>query len=175
MTTAVLEATDKQLVWLKTLVSEKDLSGLNDNLRDSAKKVSGGWSVSRTEASQLIDSLKSAPRVAVPAKNTGIFAGLPLSKYAVERDGVVEFYEIREYKSTTYMRLLVGAPGDWNRVKVGYDRQKEVASLIRAAGATEAAKKYADEHGICAVCEAKLSDELSRARGIGPICWARFN
>jgi hypothetical protein len=34
-----------------------------------------------------------------------------------------------------------------------------------------AMKTFADELGVCARCHRDLTDDVSRARGVGPVCW----
>jgi hypothetical protein len=35
--------------------------------------------------------------------------------------------------------------------------------------------RYGREIGYCGMCNLRLTDELSRERGIGPICWGKFD
>jgi hypothetical protein len=98
---------------------------------------------------------------------------LPLSKYALEESGVLTFWEIKEYRGVRYLRLLVGAPGEFRRVKVGFDRARAVADQIRR-DAHGYALAFARHYTCCAVCGADLSDETSVALGLGPICRRRF-
>lgn len=55
-----------------------------------------------------------------------------------------------------------GAPGAVNRI-----RPETRMTLEQAAG-------YGKLYGRCIACGAKLTDEVSIAAGIGPICGARF-
>ena len=41
-------------------------------------------------------------------------------------------------------------------------------------GPEAGAYRYAKEHRVCAVCHAPLTDPVSRARGLGPVCAVRF-
>lgn len=127
-------------------------------------------------ASREIDRLKALP-VAVPTPNVvarvGYLDGIPASKYSVVEDGVRTFWEVKTWQGRAYIRLLVGAPGDFNRVKVGFDRAQRVAAELKldVLGAAQAFAKF---HTCCAVCGADLSDETSVALGLGPICRRRF-
>lgn len=51
--------------------------------------------------------------------------------------------------------------------------QAEALARIEAAGPAEARQRYGQEIGRCGVCNRRLTDDLSRARGIGPDCWTR--
>lgn len=91
-------------------------------------------------------------------------------RYALrKKDGTVSFFEVSEYKGKTYLRLLSGAPGDYQRHKMDLVTQfKAVSHLLDDPAA--AVKLYADERNVCAKCHSPLTDADSRARGLGPVC-----
>ena len=126
-------------------------------------------------ASREIDRLKALPVVAQAprAAEVRLLDGLPASKYSVVEGGVRTFWEVKSYKGHAYLRLLVGAPGEFQRVRVGEGRAIEVVAAIRV-NPLEAAQAYATHYTCCAVCGADLSDETSVALGLGPICRRRF-
>lgn len=161
------QATDRQLSFLNTLRVERGYVAIHAD----------DWTgVTKARASKLIDEMKAMPRANAPrpdAPRVGYLDGLPLSKYSVIEEGVRTFWEIKRFKETTYMRLLVGAPGEFNRVKVGLDRARTVASEIRQDPAA-AALAFANHYVCCAVCGAELSDPVSVALGLGPVCRTRF-
>jgi len=87
----------------------------------------------------------------------------------------------------------LGCPGDWRKVKLAWPQQKAVLDLILADsyldsgppeepfetpvqlnGPQAAVVRYSREFVRCACCDAPLSDPVSRAQGIGPVCITRF-
>jgi hypothetical protein len=166
MTTAIANpATDRQLAFLNTLRIERGYVAIH--AEDWAQ-------VDKRDASRLIDAMKALPRAATAtAVRANVLDGIPFSKYAITEDGVLTFWEVKSYKGTAYLRLLVGAPGEFNRVKVGYDRATRVATVIKG-DVLAAAQAFATHYVCCAVCGADLSDETSVALGLGPVCRRRF-
>lgn len=163
------QATARQLAFLNTLRVERGYDAINADAWDR---------VTKRHASQLIDSMKALPRraaAAAPAPRAGGYlADIPFSKYSVVESGVRTFWEVKAWKGTTYIRLLVGAPGEFTRTRVSYTRACLVAALIKA-DVLAAAQAFATHYTCCAVCGADLSDETSVALGLGPICRRRFN
>jgi hypothetical protein len=170
-------ATDKQRAFLKTLSAERDwLDRLQGQEWETAQDcVIPDHFISSSEASAAISALLACPRNNRPvaAPRAGFLEGIPFSKYAVVEDGVLTFWEVKAYKGVAYLRLLIGAPGQFNRVKVGFDRAARVAAEIKT-DVLAAAQRFATHYTCCAVCGAELSDETSVALGLGPVCRRRF-
>lgn len=126
-------------------------------------------------ASREIDRLKALPVVAqaTNAARPGYLDGIPASKYSLIEDGVRTFWEVKTWQGRAYIRLLIGAPGQFTRTKVGFDRAQRVAAEIKL-DVLAAAQAFATHYTCCAVCGADLSDETSVALGLGPICRRRF-
>lgn len=127
-------------------------------------------------ASREIDRLKALPVVVAAARADApsLFDGVPTSKYSIVENGVRTFWEVKTFRGTTYLRLLVGAPGDFQRVRVELPRVTRVVRQIKDEGVLVAAQAFATHYTCCAVCGADLSDETSVALGLGPICRRRF-
>jgi hypothetical protein len=89
--------------------------------------------------------------------------------YAVEWNGDLKFYAVREGKGTWEGRRFL------NRFRSDYlDRpsareRSEVVALILADPQT-ARETFARESVCCWHCGRKLTDAVSRARGTGPDC-----
>lgn len=103
---------------------------------------------------------------------------VPNSKYAIERDSGLAFYEVRtgkkgRWEGFQFVDLLIGAPGDWNRIPVRGQNKTVILNEI-AKDAKAAAIRFSKEFTICAVCASPLSDPVSRELGLGPICAKRF-
>lgn len=166
--TTLRPATENQLGFLNNLRRERGLA--IETWREFSAR-----NLSTRDASREIDALKATPRAANVdrAIRGGLFHDLPKSKYAIIEDGVRTFWEIKEFRGTTYLRLLVGAPGDFRRVRVEFPRTTRVVAEIRR-DPHAAALAFAQHYTCCAVCGADLSDETSVALGLGPICRQRF-
>lgn len=100
-----------------------------------------------------------------------LIAQLNPCRYALRKtNGAdISFFEVSEWKGRKYLRLLSGAPGDYQRHKMSLSMQYMAAKhlLDDVAGAV---KLYADTHSVCAKCHSPLTDAESRARGLGPVC-----
>lgn len=104
-----------------------------------------------------------------------LLATLPKSAYCLTNTttGKLHFFEVREFRGHRFARELFGAPGDFRRERIAADVELGVLRTI-ARDVKGAAKSFADHYSCCAVCRSPLTDETSRARGIGPVCWSRF-
>lgn len=117
--------------------------------------------------------------------------GVPASKYAVVIKDELRFYKVTagtRNPSVRFVTQLIGAPGDWRKIKLSYPQAQAVLALIREAsyldetdgvataltGPQAAAVRYSREYTRCACCDSPLSDPVSRAQGLGPVCIARF-
>ena len=157
-------ATDAQRNFINSLRAQRAIAPL---ATDEA--------IDKRDASREIDRLKTMP-VVVPTANAarpGLFDGIPASKYALVEDGVLTFWEVKTFRGVTYLRLLIGAPGEFNPVRVDLPRATRVARTI-AADVHAAALAFAQHYTCCSVCGADLSDETSVRLGLGPVCRRRF-
>jgi hypothetical protein len=92
-------------------------------------------------------------------------------RYAVEEDGVLKFFKVKNGGRPGFVFLDVQASDDWHAIR-NVTRIREIVALI--ARDTEAASlRYGQEIGECGDCGRTLTTEASRARGRGPICDAR--
>jgi Family of unknown function (DUF6011) len=123
------------------------------------------------QAHLAIDKLKTFPR---KPKAAGGYPEFIDGYYALrEEDGAVHFYRLShdEREESRYFGWPVvqaQASDDLHLVK-NRDRKITIISAVNAD--PQAARLlYADELGNCYVCGRTLTDETSRALGIGPIC-----
>lgn len=103
---------------------------------------------------------------------------VPDSKYAIEGDSGLVFYEVStgskgKWKGFQFLDRLTGAPGDWRKTAVKGAAKHNVLTTI-ATDAKAAAIRFSKEFTICAVCSSPLSDPISRELGLGPVCAKRF-
>lgn len=69
----------------------------------------------------------------------------------------------------TFIVMLVGAPGQYRKVKVNRERRNEILERI-GVDPKQAMLDYGLQSGVCGRCSSPLSDPQSLARGIGPVC-----
>lgn len=176
-------ASEKQINFILSLEQERSHDKVQGDTIETIMNALQGNTVTSSEASAAIGDLLAQPKVikgeaaasVKPAADRNLLGPIPISKYAVEiaGEGLV-FLEVKEYKDTRYLRQLIGAPGDWKKIKPVGARRVQLASAIMEMTPAVAAHRYSVEFTCCAACGSPLSDELSRARGIGPVCWQRF-
>jgi hypothetical protein len=98
-------------------------------------------------------------------------ADVPAGRYAVEVDGVLKFYVVdkpTEGRWAGFTFVKVQASDELWPVKARGARE-QILRLI-AVDAHAAMIRYGQEIGKCGHCGRTLTDEESRARGIGPVC-----
>jgi len=127
------------------------------------------------EASKVIDTLLKCPYkngfAAVPRGDH--WPTVPEGRYAVLDEGVLKFYKVdrpTEGRWSGYLFLSVYASDERYPIKA-FDTKKRVMDNI-AVNPQLAAQRYGQEIGKCGLCGRTLTDEQSRAFGIGPICRA---
>jgi hypothetical protein len=89
-------------------------------------------------------------------------------RYAVEHEGTLKFFKVKNGRKPGYVFLDVQASDDWHSIRTPR-RIDEILGLIVADELT-AARRYGMELGQCSRCGRTLTDETSRAYGIGPEC-----
>ena len=160
--------TDKQRIFIAQLWQERDTT--NVQLPQLAE-------MTKERASQLIDQLLDAPRKATsdpqaPAQPT---PEVPAGRYAVPNAaGELRFYVVsRPTEGRWAGRTFVSVQAS----DAEYPVKGRAANVILgeiAADPKAASVRYGQELGCCGVCGRTLTDEASRAAGIGPICAGRF-
>jgi len=106
------------------------------------------------------------------------YPGLPAGRYAIRNEeGVVKFYKVDRpdegrWSGYVFFNALAGGPHghpEEHPIKK-HEAKRAIYEEIIAAGPREAAILYGQEIGECGVCGRTLTDETSRAYGIGPVC-----
>ena len=107
---------------------------------------------------------------------------LPFERFAVTgKDGKTKFYRIFEYTRERdnakfiICRVVSGASGEsghWSE-RLAPEIMVSIAKQIHADGIKAAALRYGAETGRCCDCNRLLTDPVSKANGIGPICAAK--
>ena len=96
---------------------------------------------------------------------------VPDGRYAVEVDGALRFYKIKNGRRPGFVFLDVQASEDWHPIRNLGKIQQVLAVIARDTKA--AMIRYGQELGQCGHCGRTLTDATSRAAGIGPVCAGR--
>lgn len=109
----------------------------------------------------------------------GKLSDLPASKYALETDDGLKFYEVQigkkggRWDGYRFVTHLVGAPGTWAEYPVkGAAREAVLMEILKDPKA--AAVRFSKHFTVCAACGSPLSDPESMERGLGPVCAEKF-
>jgi hypothetical protein len=153
-----MNITEKQINFIRSLRAERALPSIEtEEMRGMA----------RAAASKEISRLLALPKVGVAAAAAKV--EVPEGHFAVEVEGVLRFYRVKEGKGRWAGRVFV------NRYASDYftriSRMEENAARVAiAADPKAAAERYAQEIGTCYACNRQLTDAESRRLGIGPDC-----
>lgn len=97
-----------------------------------------------------------------------------MGHFAVEVEGTLKFLVIKELRSGKWAgRVFVDSMGSSTAYPVKAPATLTAYLTAVLAAPEAAAKRYADEMGQCSDCNRPLTNEESRARGIGPECWSK--
>lgn len=132
------------------------------------------------EVSENIDRLKAEGftghrEVQGSTQSNPVNAVVPAGRYAIETgDGATNalaFYKVDRptegrWAGYVFVKLLVSD----NEQRLSREASATVLRNIAAVGAQAASARYGHEIGECGVCGRTLTNDESRARGIGPIC-----
>ena len=171
--------TEAQSRYLASLMMQKaELLGLD--LAESRAKLDR-WlpGLSRDRASlhiaiqaALVGDLKKAAPVVQPDP---ALPDVPAGRYAVATEAgainTLAFYKVDRpvegrWAGRVFVQHIVG--GDEERLSPATSRA--ILAKIAEAGPEAASAAYGREIGQCGVCARPLTNDISRARGIGPVC-----
>jgi len=162
-------ASERQLGFLRSLYAERDITGID----------SPDWdTVTAKQAHNLIDVLITRPRIV--AGSTVVVAEVspfPAGFYAVSVPGDAQelaFFELDIPTEGRWAgRVFLSQLASDNRWPVKGARRATVMALIaedyKAAGA-----RFGQTIGRCCRCHRTLTDERTRAAGIGDDCAGKF-
>lgn len=166
--------TERQETYLRDLIDGRVMT--EEERAEALRLLNEGPRLTRRQASAWIDKALTLP------KATSKFAHLkeslpdvPEGRYAIDIDDTVKFYRVdrpTEGRWAGFVFLKVQASDDYHPIR-NTETKKRVLQAIMDAGPAEAARRYGIELGSCGVCGRTLTDEISRAYGIGPICRER--
>ena len=195
MTTTIQKPSQKSINFLTDLVRDRDVSPgktATQCLAELAKWLADPRS--QKDVSAMIDRSKQAPRRPIfTAKQVGavtaytpyptVPAAVPDSKFAILTELLVHvpdswrkqeytFFEVKKLRGRRVVRRLTGAPGKFNRGFLPAETASELFDLLsQEAVAYQAALTFGQIYSVCGRCAAELTDNDSRERKFGPICW----
>jgi hypothetical protein len=167
---ATFAASPKAAAYARDLIATRVLpAGWN---RDAMLAVIDGTGIDAAQASRVIDTLKSAPRT---PRTVDAAPVVPAGRYATaSRTGandldfwLVKVPESGKWAGRTFVDRVIGGQGN---VPVTREEQQHALAAITAAGVEASRMLFANELGRCWKCGRELTDEASRAAGIGPTC-----
>jgi hypothetical protein len=178
-------ATDKQIDFIAVLAQERDWDAIDASEGNVHVKASERFQqemstgITMRQASRYIEWLKGQPRLAQRrSEDVGTTtAGTPIPDgyYCVPMEG--------HKNDVTFYRLRTGKRGSWKGFQFvdllasttpypvkGKDARQKVFDAILLVGVTSSRELFGQKLGRCGCCNRPLTDEQSRARGIGPEC-----
>lgn len=171
------QARKPSLPWRDDLhdrATQKQQSFINDLREERGMDRIDASQLSKVDASGTIAELLKQPRHQErPVQAARVAAGPAVEngRYALRSDGGVKFYKVNTptdgaWAGRTFVD--VQASDDFHPIRNKVDR---AAILLSIAFDPKAAMElYGQQLGKCGHCGRTLTDEESRARGIGPIC-----
>lgn len=153
-------ATDAQRAYINSLLETRESGG---------RRLADLEPLTRSTASAAIDWLKEQPRKS-PAAVTA--APAPTGYFAVEYAGALRFYRLAEGRGKWAGYVFVNRYISDDETRVSRTESDAVRAIV-AADPETAGRRFAAEFTRCWVCGRMLTDEESRAAGIGPVCAGR--
>lgn len=161
-------ATTKQINFIASLRAERDLAPLTDEVISQ---------VTKEMASAAIKTLLGMPKAAKTPAQAAPTVEVAAGHYAITspQDGTLHFFRVdrpTEGRWAGYTFVKRQASDDYYPVKNSEQRNNILSIIARDAQA--AMIRYGQEIGKCGHCNRTLTDEQSRADGIGPVCKANL-
>jgi len=182
MSTEPNTITDKQQNFINNLLTQREVP---EHVSRSIVSVGAVANLSKQAASEIISALLDSPektgvkftREAGNADdNYGIPSAdaLPTGRYAIyDAADDLTFYRVwRGTRNPDYVKVYLQHGPDETEIPFGKGLVT-IAKLI-AQEPAEAAIRYGHEIGACSVCAKRLTNRVSRALGIGPVCGGHF-
>lgn len=172
MAVASERVTDRQVSFAMALIAERVLPNTQENAESTLvlrERVEG---LTKKAASDFIGGLlREKPIQVKPAPVAATLPEIPEGRYAIEEAGAVKFYKVDaptqgKWAGYVFVKVLASDVEYPIRDK---DSRKRIIDTI-AIDPQAASARYGQEIGACGICGRTLTDEESRARGIGPIC-----
>lgn len=168
-------ATAKQIAFLTKLVQERPMWASVENLHlDTIQKLNKYDASRWIELALKVPAEYEAPKSTKNALKTSL-PDVPAGFYAVpSRTGNndLDFFRVDrpedgKWAGYTFVKRVIGGHDD-QRVR-GTEMRLALEAIL-ATGVDQARQTYGVEIGRCAICNRHLTDDESRAFGIGPTC-----
>lgn len=170
-----VKATKKQIALITSLLAERDLAAETRpkfvaRLDQLTKLPSEIDNLDIAQASKLIEYLFGMPTKPV-APETDEFASVPAGSYAVTVNGELWFVQVdRPTEGKWAGRVFVKRQNGSDMTRLYPNVQRKVLNNIAVQGPATCSAEYGHKLGHCGVCGRELTNEESRAYGIGPVC-----
>lgn len=176
-------ATEKQTTLIKSLLDEREVGSLDSLIRGALD--SGALDV--RSASDYITKLFAAPRKPKAtsaespwAKANAALANVEVSFYAIPAGYVTAqridlygsdylFVRVRNYQGKRFISRVHGSPGAPRYSRIDPVTTQALAEVMRDRH-VEFAALWHEHSGRCGRCNALLTDQVSRDKGLGPDC-----
>lgn len=186
-------ASERSLKYMRDLARERDtaamLAGMPDNWRHYYQKALVSDQAAQSDVSKFIDQLKKQPRKTLPGTNIpvqtratnaledGVYQLPPNAGGSPDGGTIYKVYHTVHGANVQVAKELVphqntdGIIDSWEfqyrgRAPLHYIKPEHKLSL-------DEAREFGELYGVCCCCGRTLTNELSIALGIGPICGDR--
>lgn len=159
---------ERQTAFLRTLLAERSGMAGAEQVRDDLNRAREDGSLTGQVVSLAITQLMAIRR---PQSSQPDLPDVPAGWYALEGDdGTLRFYKVDRpsegrWAGRTFVRQIAGP----NEYPVRGAAATEVLGTV-AKDPEAAAQRYGQEIGKCGRCGRRLTNDESRAFGIGPEC-----
>lgn len=162
----------EQSRYLRDLLSEREGIPAAEAIRQTLNQErSQGTLDGRTASAAITALLKVAKPTKAPATTT-VSPAVQAGYYAIPLDGTLHYFRVRNVDSGRWAgRTFVDEQASDDFYAVRGQRAQTILTAIKAD--PEAGARYGQTIGRCWRCRRTLTDETSRALGIGPDCRAK--
>lgn len=163
------QATDKQVAFIEALVADRDVP---TDVLGQVQAWLAREDRPKSQASEWITRLKEFPFPPRPVITHQPLPDVPAGSYAIDTvadDAVNEIAFYRVWIGRTGFVKVYRQEGP-SSIAIAWKDVPGILGRIEAAGTEDALRRYGQELGECGHCHRPLTNDESRARGIGPIC-----
>lgn len=108
-------------------------------------------------------------------RHTDITSGVPKGRYCIDIDGTQKFYRWEKKRSGRYKnQWYLDQQASDRFFRVANPEWERIFKVIIMQDIDKSRRRYGKLLGYCGVCGRTLTNEVSRAYGIGPECRSRF-
>jgi hypothetical protein len=160
-------ASESQLNYLRALRDGKDLTSLEPEQRAWLAKADFDTFPSELPMFRMGEVIERLRKLDWKSKVVGSIdlPTVPDGRYAVEKDQTLMFYSVKNGRHVTFVDVWA------SDTRYPIKNHNERARILKAIAADpDSGPRFGREIGRCYVCGRTLTDEHSRALGIGPVC-----